>query len=438
MSNNYFYEVLNELIEDLNRDFIETQQDELISYRREAFNKYYDVEEIKPVTNGLKYGFIDAGFIVYEFDVSIILPMRISAVIRDSKGELHRINDYLGRTVYDALLLYSARKTIGDRYSFKIRIEPFHDHGLLFDRREEARKVSNEINHLLDEVGNLTKTRSPSFFKKMTRYIEGLLELAYALKLCMELEDRGEDLDYVVLDGTLIKWFSVRKLPVRIDGLDILSIILSVDKRSLIKYLYRVIGLSKTSKFTNIVRSHSLFNAKKPCGVCGNGLYTRVDINGLRELEKLFNKLLSERALESFIEDTIHLFNRIVFHRHGVWVSRFPLTPDNYTVFMLDIYMDKPILVKEQSLVSYDRNNASLVNSRLDEIVNTLLAYRTRSIGEPPYGYMEVDKDVRLGRNIKRSFEIALLTILREREDYVSRILEQVFSSTTRMRYGYS
>ncbi len=432
------YEVLASLVDDLRRDFIETQQDPLITLRREVFHNYYAVENISKYADKIPIAFVDAGFKPYQLDVSIIIPIQIGAVIRDENGELHRVKKLLDKPIHDFLLLYSGRRRSGDKYVFTIKIKSFHDNSLLFNTRQEAEEATKRINTLLSSVGKLDVFKGPKFFVKLTKYIEGLLELAYALKLLMMLEERGDIIpSYVVLDGTLIKWFSIRKSPTGIDGLDILSAILGMEVDEIKKYLFRIVGLSKTSKFTNIIRSQSLFHTKKPRDLSGRGLYSLIDLEGIHEASRILEDRLKGKAIKKFVEETINIFNRIVYNKYGVYVARFPLTTDFRNVFMLDIYLDQPIMSIKDEKIIVNENRASSVNPYVSYIVNTMLQYRTRIIGEPPFGYMEVDNIVRLRDDTRKFIEQALIRVLRTQDDLTSRILEQVFSPTTRMRYGY-
>lgn len=432
------YEVLASLVDDLRHDFIETQQNSLITLRRNVFHYYYAVESISRYADKIPVAFVDAGFKPYQLDVSIIIPIQIGAVIRDEDGKLHRVKKLLDKPVHDFLLLYSGRRRSGDKYSFTIKIKTFHDNSLLFDTRQEAEEATKRINALLSSVGRLNDSKGPKFFAKLTKYIEGLLELAYALKLLMMLEERGSIVpSYAVLDGTLIKWFGIRRRPTSIDGLDILSAILDMEADEIKKYLFRIVGLSKTSKFTNIIRSQSLFHAKKPRHLSGRGLYSLIDLKGIHEAGRILEDRLKEEAIKKFVEEIIKIFNRIVYNNYGVYVARFPLTTDYRNVFMLDIYLDQPVMNIKDEKIIINNNIISSINSYVSYIVNTMLQYRTRIISEPPFGYMEVDNIVRLRDDTRKFIEQALIRVLRTQDDLTSRILEQVFSSTTRMRYGY-
>ena len=436
--------VLDTLVEDLRQDFIETQKDDYITLRREVYNNYYSVNPFVTNTAPQPVAFVDGGFKPYQLDVSIIIPLQIGAYIRvNDDRRLRTVKEILDIPVTDNLLLYSSRRRKGNKYVFKVRIKSFQKTSLLFDKDNPDDDASRKINELLSEFNGLNESRSPRFFVKLTKYIEGLLELAYTIKLLMKIENESlleQPLSYAVLDGTLIKWFSIktqRRLR-EIDGLDILAAILNTEPEKIQKYLYRVVGLAKTTKFTNIIRSQMLFLSKTGFEKPVPGAYTVVNTEALNAICDKLNSFLDKYAAIDFILETLNLFNRIVYNLHKIYVARFPITTDYKNIFMLDIHIDKPIIwLNEKNKVEINIDQARNVNPYISYIVNTLYYHRTPVPGEPPYGYMEVDGLVRLTESIRSLFENALISVLRRYDDLTSRILEQVFSPTTRMRYGY-
>ncbi len=430
------YNVLRSLVEDLKRDFIEVQKDPLISTRREVFYKYYKVENIEGTRGRGRIAFVDAGFKPYQLDVSIIIPLQIGGLVRDEDGKLHKIREILDKPIYDFILLYSNRRNIGGQYVFTVKIKPFHENTLLFETRRDAEDATNRINKLLKDIEGLDRSRQPQFFVKLTKYIEGLLELSYSIKLLRTLEENiGLSPEYVVLDGTLIKWFSIGRTKLGFDGLDILSAILDMDPKEIRGYLFKIIGLSKTTKFTNIIRSQGLFHVKKPRIINGRGFYSLVDLEGVDEIPDLLGGYMENN--KKFVSETIKILNRIVYSRHNIYVARFPLTTDHRNIFMLDIHLEKPVISLQRDKIVIDKEYASSINPYITYIVNTMLYHRTRITGEPPYGYMEIDHIVRMRDETRRFIEESLVRVLRSSDDLTSKILEQVFSPTTRMRYGY-
>ncbi|RLG81888.1 MAG: hypothetical protein DRO40_09005 [Thermoprotei archaeon] len=436
--------VLGTLIEDLRSDFIETQRDEYIMLRREIYNNYYKVSPFSINNAPQTIAFVDGGFKPYQLDVSIIIPLQIGAYIRvNDDRRLKTVKEVLDIPVTDNLLLYSSRRRRGSKYVFKIRIKSFQKTGLLFDKDNPDDEVSNKINTFLLEFSGLSESRSPKFFVKLTKYIEGLLELAYTIKLLMKTEEESlldQPLSYAVLDGTLIKWFSIKtqKKLKGIDGLDILSAILNTEPEKIKKYLYRVVGLAKTTKFTNIIRGQILFLSKTSSMKHSRGAYTMVNTEALNAICDKLNNFLDKYPATDFVLETLHLLNRIVYNLHNIYVARFPITTDYNNIFMIDIHLDKPIIwMNKKNKVEVNISQARNVNPYLSYIVNTLYYHRTSVPGEPPYGYMEVDGLVRLSESIRSLFENTLISVLRRYDDLTSRILIQVFSPTTRMRYGY-
>jgi hypothetical protein len=137
------------------------------------------------------------------------------------------------------------------------------------------------------------------------------------------------------------------------------------------------------------------------------------------------------------VEEVVRVINRVVYDRNGVYVARFPLTPDSRNVFVLDLHIPEPILSVGDD-VRFNVDVATRVREVLSGVVNELFRIRSKLTGEPPYGYMEVDRVVRFSKEEDKVFEGALISLVRSSlEDELADVLVQVFSPTTRMRYGY-
>ncbi len=440
--------VLESLVDDLRRDFIESHRDEYIAFRRRVYSEYYGVRGISINNDPVPIAFIDAGFKIYQFDVSMIIPMQIGAYIRANGDKLLTVTKTLGYPSTDTILLYSSRRRSGENYVFSIKIRSFQDKTLLFKSRDEAEEASKRINKLLSET-RIHVSKGPKLFVKLTKYMEGLLELAYTIKLLMLSDEAGLEYKpvYAVLDGTLIKWFSIKRQKYfrSIDGLDVLSAILGVEPERIKEYLFRIVGLSKTTKFTNIIRAQTLFlSNKKIMFENPYGSHAIINTEKLEDVSSELNKMHQVKAAKKFIEETIKLFNRIVYNLHNIYVARFPITCDYRTIFMLDIHLDKPIIWFDKSRNKFltDRVKAEEVNPYISYIINTLYSrrsglYNRPLTGSPPYGYMETDLLVRFNETARKLFEDSLIRILSRYDDLTARILEQLFSPTTRMRYGY-
>lgn len=434
------FSTITSLVEDLREDYIASREDIYVKVRREVFKNYYLVKRIQELQSAT-IGFVDAGFKKYKLDVSMIMPIHLGGVIRDLEGNILTLNNLLEEPPTDMLLLYASRRRHRGGYRFKFRLKSLHKRTFLLGDEAEAEEANKRLNEILELSGLTLSKKTPKIFVKLTRYIEGLIELAYAIKLLMKLEDKGYDINYIVLDGTLVKWFSIRRAekPQRIDGLDIVAAILGEKIDDIKPYLSRIIGLSKTTSFTRLVRSHELFYCKLvDPGVPRDNLYSLIDVDGVKHASRLLTDFLSEHAAKDFVLETIHILNRPVYFYHGIYVSRFPLTMDGMNVFTIDVYLEKPIidLKGEKAVISGDQWIAS-VNSNIMYIVQSLFSQRTRIYAEPPRGFMEVDNLVRFRPELQALFEQALLAALSQADDLTARILRQVFTSTMHMRYGY-
>ncbi|MET1160093.1 MAG: hypothetical protein ABWW65_03950 [Thermoprotei archaeon] len=436
MSSNSLITVFQEIARSLIEDYIASSEDFFIKTRSEFFQKYYRVSELR---EGEKKGFlfIDAGFKRYELDVAYILPLQIGGLYRSEDNELVGVDKVLNYPPVDFMILYSSRKRSGDRYSFKIRVK-CPGRTLLFGEPGNCEEVSNKLSELVNELvltskDYAQKSRSPRFFAKITSYVEGLLELAYGIALRDKLAEKGyvEKDTPVIIDGSLLRWFSVRR-GASVDGLDIIACILGTKPSLLIDKLGSVFGLAKSTKFTIIARSYGLFSRARRSGI---GLYTSINHNSLEELRSYMKEILEKHALQSFLEETTRLVNRIVYEKHGIYVARFPVTSDYSTVFMLDLYTRKPIISVDRNGVDISIEAAKSVNERIEKTVHSLYSRRSRVVGEPPYGYPEVDSLVRFVKTTQKTIETLLLSAIGREE--ASTPLLQALASTLRMRYGY-
>lgn len=427
---------LKSIIENLKEDYVVSSGNELVKSIEKVYSNYYAVNSIEHVDERDWFIFVDAGFKPYALDIAVVMPTQIGALVRDSEGKLSLVSQILGKPSTDSIILYTSRRRLRTDFDFRISITPMSSENLLFHDNSVCNRISVDLSAIIREfAGSTGLTRKARFFVRLANYVESLVELSYGLKIYMEIKERLGVESYVVLDGTLIKWFGVEK-KIGYDGLDIVSTILETSVSDVKNLLNRVIGLSKTTKFTTIARSYSTF--RKALGsMDGEGLYTTVDtskaIEAVNELKSLINRF----ALKSFTKEIIKTLCRVVFNQHGVYVARFPITTDGNTVFIMDVYVDKPILKIERNLVELDPNAANEANARLERIIPSLFSKRSRLAGEPPYGYMEVDQIVRLPGKLSRVFEEALISYMRSLRDPELNPLIQAFTTTLRMRYGY-
>ncbi|MCD6487621.1 MAG: hypothetical protein J7K21_00145 [Desulfurococcales archaeon] len=434
---NNILDVLEGLLRDLRDEYIVSAKDPVAAIRRRVYNRFYKPVKLseyprKPI------GFVDAGFTSYQLDVANIIPLQVAGIMRSEDGRLYSLKQLLGVEPVELVIVYTSRRRAGNGYRVVVRIRSPVSKGLLFETRYDAERVSRELNKLFSSAPPSPRIGGAKALRRISKYLEGLIELAYAVKMYSRLRENG--LEYVVLDGSLIRWFSVREPRIlgEIDGLHIASILTGYDVKSLKKNMARIIGLSKTTSSTRIIRSQDLFRQyygeEELCN-----LYSIIDGDGAEEVVELLNKYLKEGGLgASEVLEIIKMFNRIVYPYNNVFVVRFPLTMDGKHVFTLDIYSEAPVIGYRRGSVYFYKDIVPHINSFVSNVVHTMYVYRTRISSEPPYGFMEVDSLVRMRGELDKFFTDAVLALLpRLGDDKVIRILEQVFSPTTRMRYGY-
>ncbi|MEM1676149.1 MAG: hypothetical protein QXL68_06215, partial [Desulfurococcaceae archaeon] len=146
---------------------------------------------------------------------------------------------------------------------------------------------------------------------------------------------------------------------------------------------------------------------------------------------------LNKYSALDFIDETIKVFNRIVYDKHGVYVSRFPITSDFTNVFVADLYSKNQVIGLKSDNIIVNHVEANNINHRIHSIVPNLYIYRSKLIGEPPLGYMEIDGFIRYSRELAIVFENLFLKTMNYIDEPLLKPLIQAFSSTMRMRYGY-
>ncbi len=427
--------ILNEVINDLKDDYLSTRSDELVRLRDQVLKSYYEVVNMKTSSKSLVVGFVDAGFRTYKTDISFIIPIKIGALLRDIDGKLLTVNEVLGKSSVESILMYSSRKPSGEKYEFRVKVRSVNSNSLLFENRGDDLVASQEINRFVREFVKPSLKKKPRFFVRFTKYIEGLIELAYAVKLLHKTSEAGLKPGYVVLDGTLVKWFAIERAGSgRVDGLNIVSALTGLDVETIRNLLWRIVGLSKTTKFTNIARSYGIFRS---AGNVSGGLYTAPNLSESKDVCRILTEQAAIPKRKNLVKEIIEIVNRVVYERNNVYVARFPLTPDLKNVFVLDLHVPEPILSVSDD-ARFNVGVATDVRRILDEVVNELFRIRSKLIGEPPLGYMEVDRGVRFSEEESKTFEEILIGLVRgSLEDELADVLVQVFSPTTRMRYGY-
>ncbi|MEO3993130.1 MAG: hypothetical protein QN229_02305 [Desulfurococcaceae archaeon TW002] len=435
MSQGKLINILSEVIEDLREDYLSARNNELVRIRDQVLKSYYEVVNMKTSSESFVIGFVDAGFRTYKTDISFIIPIKIGALLRDTDGKLLTVNEVLNKSSVESILLYSSRQPSGEKYEFKVKVRSANSNSLLFENPGSDLLASQEINRFAKEFVKPLFKKKPRFFTRFTKYIEGLIELAYAVKLLHKTKEIGLKPGYVVLDGTLIKWFAIERASSdRVDGLNIVSAFTGLDVETIRNLLWRIVGLSKTTKFTYIARSYKIFrNVKNASG----GLYTIPNLGGSKDICRILSEQLAIPERKNLVKEIIEIVNRVVYEKNNVYVARFPLTPDLKNVFVLDLHVPEPIL-SVSDVVRFNVSVATDVKKVLNEVVSELFRIRSKLVGEPPLGYMEVDRGVRFSGEESKVFEDILIGLVRSSlEDELADVLVQVFSPTTRMRYGY-
>ncbi|MEM2021028.1 MAG: hypothetical protein QXP80_02230, partial [Zestosphaera sp.] len=307
MSRVKLIDVLEEVIEDLMTDYLNSRNDESVRIKNEVFNTYYEVKEIGLPGKPSVVGFVDAGFKPYRTDVSIVIPIRLGALLRMESGGLLSVNEVLNKPSTEGLVLYSSRRAVGEGFEFRVKVRSSSVDSLLFERPGDDAVASQELSRFVREFISSSLKERPGFFTRFTLYIEGLIELAYAVRLLDGVKrEAGIDPKCVVLDGTLIKWFAVRRGSAgAIDGINVLSVLTGLEPNNIKDLLWRVVGLSKTSKFTSVARSYSLFR-KAGIEVRGtSGLYTLPNIGGGNRVCRLLSELLTDSRKRVYVEEAV-------------------------------------------------------------------------------------------------------------------------------------
>ncbi len=417
-------------------DILATREDPLTGLFNEVYGSFYRAETLEEGWEA-PVGFVDAGFRSYAFDVMSLSYVQVGGLIRTEDGRLEPLRSFVGETpVMDTYIIYVTRRRVaggeGPHYVFRAGIKTPDERTLLFGSRRDVEEASRRVSDTLSRLHLDVSYRSQKQFRKITEYLEGLLELAYAIRL-YEYASREAGVEYVCLDGTLLRWFSIRGRGVRADGLDILAAMLGVNPAEALGKLSRIVGLSKKTNLLSVMRARSVLR--------GRNMYANVSLAGaekaaatLRWVVREGYKYNGEPLEKSLVDQITMVINRPVFPAHGVWVARFPLTMDGENVMVLDLYRPGPILEANGEL---DRELARRTIEDVRRTANTLYAYREPLEGEPPLGFMKVDEMVRLRTGESRVIETLLLEAARRTGDRDAMSIAASLASTLRMRYGY-
>jgi len=443
--------VLNELLDNIAQSVLDVSRDYLTQLIDEAYKRYY---RVNPFTNtkASLVAFVDAGIYPLDFDVASLVYIQIGSLIRDEAGKLKSIAFLPQLKSYpfiERLILSVSRKRRIEEgrqvYKFDVTLRTPEKRSILFGDDKGAIEASKRITQTLDYIGLRVRYKSPSLYIKLTKYIEGLIEIAYGIRLIQY----ANEISKAVIDGTLVRWLRPKREKYEIsykgDGLDVLAAILDEDLSHVKKICLKgIVGLAKTTSFTTLTRSMSVFREHIKPSKRLYEYYTTVKTEELNNLRKML--IMAEvggfenrpRIPHEVIVSIIKKFNTCVFPEHGVWVARFPLTMDGTYVMVLDMYMDKPIINYE---IQVNENMAREVNKRVDEGVSEIFYAKSPLGGRPPTGFMELDESVRVTSEVRRDVENHLLAVVLRRhaiDDPVKWIILQAVLGASRMRYGYT
>lgn len=424
--------VIEQLVRTMKNDFIYSGSRNIVKDRQEIYKTFYKVSPIlgyqdRPVI------FVDAGFHSLETDVSSLMIVNIGAYIRREGGELLSVSDVLECPPHETYFVYGRLIEENGAPSFSVQIIPLDEYPLLLSE-EKASNASQKITSLLNKgfKKDISTERSIKLFKKFVKYIEGLLELAYAIRLAQHIKTNSVS----VVDGTLARWFGVKAVKfVGFEGLDVLQLFTALDREMLISMLINVCGLVKTTKFTGIARARWLFKGqvKSP-----SGLYAYTDEDSVNRLPGQLNELRRKYG-ENCVYEMISLFNRVIHAKSGIYSARFPLTTDGTLIMHLELHLSSPIVEYDRASedIKVNPKVASELEKRVKTYVNNIAAYRTPGEGLPPHGFMEVDRLVRIPTKLFHTLEELFRHAIREETGEIGHPLEYLFGLTRRMRLGY-
>ncbi|WP_434731070.1 hypothetical protein WLZ34_05590 [Thermogladius sp. KZ2Tp1] len=375
--------------------------------------------------------FVDSGHTgkSYSTDSFYLVLMNVGGVLRNGE-KIEYFGHRAGGPEVEGYILYASITSDG----FKVTIHPLDDNSLLVDT-SRAEVVSKSLTSLVTrgysgflrggldfwEVG-------VKYFRRVANYLISLVELSYCVKVLSTIKD-----SICVLDGTLIRWFGAVKLRAWLgfDGLDIASILSGVSREEILsRYLWRIYGIAKTTKFTVIARSRALLST------VGGG-YGSISLESVERAAK-FLRDLGARS-KSFTEHLLNIVNPPVFHSddYTIHALRTPVTVDGVNVFMFGLYTRGPLIDIRQA---YAVNEGVVGDSsgRLSTAVESIFARLTRAPGYPPLGFLEVDALVRLKKEyITNKFEPRMLVSIIEQTGGKYHPLAEFFRPGFEKRLGY-
>ncbi|MEM2004996.1 MAG: hypothetical protein QW705_00180 [Zestosphaera sp.] len=418
-----------EVLKDVEMDYRESSHDSTSQLEWEIYRRAYRLIELnKTDTTRKDILFIDSGFRTYETDVCNVTYIQLGGLYRDVEGNLKPM--VRGR---DALILSVSRVRSGDGYDVRARVKGI-DSRVLLGRPDEEFVAGQELTRLIRKIRPRI-SKDYRAYRRFSRYLTALIELSYALKLYDVLRQERSLNPLIVIDGTLMRWFAVRRRGGTVDGVDVLTALTGLDETTVLKYLTNVVGLSKSSKTTNLLRVRKLVREKGYDEL--SEVYGIFDWNGLREAVDLMGDRDVDEGVEGTLKEHVRIYNRMVYHVRGVWVVRAPVVTVGLNVYMVDVHSMKPVIDFNSDSLIVDKDALNNVNERLAEAIPSVFAFRSRLVGVPPYGFMEVDQAVRVGGDEARAIDVAFIKAISESGGTDVAWAFALISSSVLRRYGY-
>ena len=424
MSADLIVEALEDVLREAEADYKRSSGTPLQEVEFRVYSALYELRKLSAPRKELGVLFVDSGFKTYETDVNVIRYVEIAGVYRDPEG---KVVDCGARV--DSLVIYASRFRGNGVYEVHVYLRPINTPVLGGDA-SFASTVSQELTRAVREFFP-TGIRRPHVFKRFANYLTSLLELAYAVKLYVKLREEKGLNPIVVVDGSLTRWFAIKRAT-GVDGVDVLEMFTGLSEGEVVSALEKVVGLSKTTKLTNLLRVKRLLAER-----------------GVSEGEEVFGVFnasvpsslvqVSGENVYQALREHVKVYNRLVYQRRGVWSARSPVRVADGGIYMVDVYSKAPVVVATRSGIKVNEEAARAVNEKLESYVPTIFAYRERLHGLPPTGYMQVDLAVRVGGEKSRALDTSLVKAMSKvAESEVNKALALLLASrSTLKRYGY-
>lgn len=418
----------------MHEDYLKSHESIVVKKRSELYSRLFKVAPIPSVKQEKPVVFVDAGRLDLETDVSALTVVNLGALVRRVDGELVTLNEYLGDPGVEAietLVVYSTIQWDGLSHVYRVLIEPVAAGSLLFENRDPvsvSRDISDAVNNEV-KASHIQVRKAPRVLKRVHSYIVGLAEVAYLARILSHMPE-----GIGVVDGSLLRWFTRGELAR--GGYRILSAVSGLNDPRLRETLTSIIGVSKTSKFTNVARAYNLFTGYAGSMDSSRGLYGYVDSESAERARGILDEIA--RLGVDLAREAAGVFNRKVFKEGNIWVFRIPVTGDMEWVLHADYYVEGPVATVEgDGKVYVNEDLAGRLSERIHRTIREVFAKRSSLQGHPPYGLMEVDVNVRIDKAKSENLRQLLLAGLKEATGRGNHPLIQALETTLRMRYGY-